>query len=156
MTDPQTQLYFEDFAVGQRYQGGARVISQADVLGFASLTGDAHPIHYDLEYAKKTRFGRPIVHGLHLMALTALGATPLSARLNDAMVAFVEQGAAYLRPVFIDDRVQSSFEVTEADQQPGREWGRVRFRVSLTNHSGETVLEGFHAYRLRCRSGAGA
>jgi 3-hydroxybutyryl-CoA dehydratase len=154
--DAASQLYFEDFTVGQRYEGGSRMVSQADVLGFASLTGDAHPIHYDLEYAKKTRFGRPIVHGLHLMALTALGATPLSARLTDAMIAFVEQGAAFLKPVFVDDHVRSSFEVLEVDQQAGREWGRVKFRVSLINQSGETVLEGFHAYRLRCRSGAGS
>jgi acyl dehydratase len=86
------------------------------------------------------------------MALTALGATPLSARLTEAMIAFVEQGAAFLRPVFVDDSVRSAFEVTELEQKPGREWGRVKFRVTLSNQRGETVLEASHAYRLRCRS----
>jgi len=152
MNDRSTQLYFEDFAIGQQYEGRLSTISQADVLAFASLTGDAHPIHYDLEYARQTRFGRPIVHGLHLMALTALGATPLSARLTEAMIAFVEQGAAFVRPVFVDDSVRSAFEVTELEQKPGREWGRVKFRVTLSNQRGETVLEASHAYRLRCRS----
>ena len=146
------QLYFEDFVVGQQYEGRSRTISQADVLSFASLTGDAHPIHYDPEYARKTRFGRPIVHGLHLMALTAVGATTLSTRLADAMIAFVEQGAAFLKPVFVDDAVRSAFEVAEVDYKPGRDWGRVRLRVTLTNQSGDTVLEAFHSYRLRCRS----
>ena len=152
MNDRSTQLYFEDFAIGQQYEGRLSTISQADVLAFASLTGDAHPIHYDLEYARQTRFGRPIVHGLHLMALTALGATPLSARLTEAMIAFIEQGAAFLRPAFVDDSVRSAFEVTELEQKPGREWGRVKFRVTLSNQRGETVLEASHAYRLRCRS----
>jgi 3-hydroxybutyryl-CoA dehydratase len=147
-----TQLYFEDFVVGQQYEGRLRTISQADVLAFASLTGDAHPIHYDAEYARKTRFGRPIVHGLHLMALTAVGATTLSTRLTDAMIAFVEQGATFLKPIFVNDSVQSAFEVTEVDQKPGRDWGRVKLRVKLTNQSGDTVLEAFHVYRLRCRS----
>ena len=152
MNNRSTQLYFEDFAIGQQYEGCLRTISQADVLAFASLTGDAHPIHYDPEYARQTRFGRPIVHGLHLMALTALGATPLSARLAEAMIAFVEQGAAFLKPVFVDDSVRSAFEVTELEQKLGREWGRVKFRVTLSNQRGETVLEASHEYRLRCKS----
>ena len=148
----ETQLFVEDFAIGQRYEGASRKISQEDVLGFASLTGDAHPIHYDPEYAKQTRFGRPIVHGLHLVALTALGATPLSERLTEAMIAFVEQHATFLKPVFVDDAVQSVFEVLEIEEPLGREWGKVKFRATLTNQSGDTVVEATHAYRLRRRS----
>ena len=153
MNDAAPQLYFENFAPGQKYEGATRTISQADVLAFAALTGDAHPIHYDAEYAKTTRFGRPIVHGLHLMSLTALGASPLSAQLKEAMVAFLQQGAEFRRPVFLDDTVHSSFEVVEVEGKPGRDWGRVKLRVTLVNQSGETILEAFHAYRLRCRGG---
>lgn len=39
---------------------------------FAALTGDAHPLHYDPELSRSTRFGQPVAHGLHLAALTAL------------------------------------------------------------------------------------
>jgi 3-hydroxybutyryl-CoA dehydratase len=81
------QLFLDDFSAGQTYPGQPRTMTKDDILSFAALTGDAHPIHYDDEYAKSTRFGRPIVHGLHLMALTALGATPLSAQLTDSMIA---------------------------------------------------------------------
>ena len=80
MADETTQLYLEDFSKGQTFSSPPRTITEADVLAFAALTGDAHPLHYDDEYAKTTRFGRPIVHGLHLMALTALGAAPLAQR----------------------------------------------------------------------------
>ncbi|WP_299563561.1 MaoC/PaaZ C-terminal domain-containing protein [Enterovirga sp.] len=153
MSDAAPQLYFEDFALGQTYDGASRTVSQADVLAFAALTGDAHPIHYDAEYAKTTRFGRPIVHGLHLMSLTALGATALSGQLKEAMIAFLQQGAEFRRPVFVDDTVHSAFEVVEVDSKPGRDWGRVKLRVTLANDSGETILEAFHAYRLRRREG---
>ena len=91
MADETTQLYLEDFSEGQIFSSPPRTITEADVLGFAALTGDAHPLHYDDEYAKTTRFGRPIVHGLHLMALTALGAAPLASRLEASMIAFLEQ-----------------------------------------------------------------
>ncbi len=106
MADETTQLFLEDFTKGQIFSSPPRTITEADVLGFAALTGDAHPLHYDDEYAKTTRFGRPIVHGLHLMALTALGAAPLAERLEASMIAFLEQQASFRKPVFKDDTLQ--------------------------------------------------
>jgi 3-hydroxybutyryl-CoA dehydratase len=152
----KAQLYFEDFSPRQRFEGGSRTISEADVLAFSALTGDQHPIHYDAEYAKTTRFGRPIVHGLHLMSLTAVGATPLSAQLKESMIAFLQQGATFLKPVFVNDTVQSAFEVKEVERKPDREWGHLTLSATLVNQRGETVLEAFHVYRLRCRSVAAA
>jgi len=60
MADETTQLFLEDFTKGQTFSSPPRTITETDVLGFAALTGDAHPLHYDDEYAKTTRFGRPI------------------------------------------------------------------------------------------------
>ena len=147
------QLFLEDFAEGQRFDGPSRTVRGEDVLSFAALTGDRHPIHYDAEYAKTTRFGRPVVHGLHLMSLTALGAMPLTEQLEASMIAFVEQGARFLKPVFVDDTLRAEFEITDIEPKPGRDWGRLRLAVRLVNQDGETVLEGHHVYRLRSRSG---
>jgi acyl dehydratase len=148
------QLFLEDFAPGQIFPGASRRITHDDVLGFAALTGDKHPIHYDDDYAKATRFGRPIVHGLHLMALTALGAAPLSEQLKDSMVAMLEQDAAFQRPVFKDDTVRSEFEIETAEPRSGKEWGTLAVKVRLINQHGEVVLEGRHVYRIRRRAGA--
>src|ERR1700726_4858691 len=152
MADETTQLYLEDFSKGQTFSSPPRIITEADVLGFAALTGDAHPLHYDDEYAKTTRFGRPIVHGLHLMALTALGAAPLSERLEDSMIALLEQQASFKQPVFKDDTVRPEFEIERIEQRPGREWGKLTIKVRLINQRNETVLEGRHLYRIRSRA----
>lgn len=149
MDGEPAQLFLEDFSKGQRYLGTARKITEADVLSFAALTGDTHPIHYDDEYAKTTRFGRPIVHGLHLMALTALGATPLSEQLKQSMIALVEQQAAFQKPVFKDDTVRSEFEVEGTERQSGKEWGTLSLKIRLINQRDEIVLEGRHMYRIR-------
>lgn len=146
----KSQLFFEDFAPQRKFEGAERTILQSDVHGFAALTGDAHPIHYDAEYARQTPFGRPVVHGLHLMGLTALGATPLSDRVRDSMVALVEQGSTFKKPVFIGDTVQSVFEVAETQAIEGRDFGFVRFTVRLMKE-GEVALEAFHRYRIRRR-----
>jgi len=150
------QLFLEDFSKGETFPGLPRRITEADVLAFASLTGDKHPIHYDDDYAKNTRFGRPIVHGLHLMALTALGATPLSEQLKHAMIALLEQQASFQKPVFKDDTVRPEFEIEGIDRQPGKEWGKLGIKVRLINQRNEIVLEGRHVYRIRCRAGTKA
>jgi len=148
------QLFLEDFTPGRIFPGASRHITHDDVLAFAALTGDKHPIHYDDNYAKTTRFGRPIVHGLHLMALTALGAAPLSEQLQDSMVAMLEQGAAFRRPVFKDDTVRSEFEIESAEPRPDKDWGTLSIKVRLINQHGDVVLEGRHLYRIRSRAGA--
>lgn len=148
------QLFLDDFAPGQIFAGASRRITHDDVLAFAALTGDKHPIHYDDDYAKATRFGRPIVHGLHLMALTALGATPLSEQLTDSMVAMLEQRASYHRPVFKDDTVRSEFEIESAAPRPDKDWGTLAIKVRLINQRDEVVLEGRHVYRIRRRVNA--
>jgi 3-hydroxybutyryl-CoA dehydratase len=152
MNSRTTQLFLEDFSRGQIFPGRARKITDADVLSFAALTDDKHPLHYDDAYAKTTRFGRPIVHGLHLMALTALGAAPLSEQLKDSMIAFLEQHARFQKPVFKDDTVRSEFEIEGAEHQPGADWGKLTIRVRLINQRDEIILEGRHVYRIRSRA----
>src|ERR1700736_3831466 len=156
MADETTQLYLEDFSKGQTFSSPPRTITEADFLAFAALTGDAHPLHYDDAYARTTRFGRPIVHGLHLMALTALGAAPLSAQLEDSMIALLEQQASFKQPVFKDDTVRPEFEIERIEQRPGREWGKLTIKVRLINQRNEIILEGRHLYRIRGRASARA
>src|SRR6202521_3861559 len=84
------QLYYEDFVVGQVYRAPSKTLTDAHFLFFSGLTGDNHPLHYDVEYAKQTRFGRPLAHGLLLASMTALGAGVLAPRVQEAVVAFVE------------------------------------------------------------------
>jgi 3-hydroxybutyryl-CoA dehydratase len=154
MVDETTQLFLEDFTEGQIFASPSRTITAADVLAFAALTGDAHPLHYDDEYAKTTRFGRPIVHGLHLMALTALGAAPLAERLEASMIAFLELEASFRKPVFKDDTLHPQFEVEGTEHKPGVEWGKLAIKVRLINQRDEIVVEGRHVYRILCRTPA--
>lgn len=151
MKQEAKQLFLDDFSVGQIFPGASRRVTQDDVLAFAALTGDKHPIHYDDDYARTTRFGRPIVHGLHLMALTALGAAALSEQMKLSMVAMLSQSATFHRPVFRGDVVRSQFEIAGVEPRPGRDWGTLTLKISLVNQHGEIVLEARHVYRIRRR-----
>jgi acyl dehydratase len=145
------QIFADDLVVGQTFAGEARGVGDDQFQAFAKMTGDDHPIHYDDDYAAKTRFGKRLAHGLLVMSMTALGATPMSRRLEDSMVAFVEQGAKFLKPVFVGDTLTSRFEVAAIDPKPARHAALVRFHVSLVNDRNEVVLEGHHSYLLLSR-----
>lgn len=56
--------WFEDFAVGREVTSLGRTVTEADVVTFAGLTGDYHPLHTDAIYAAGTEFGERVAHGL--------------------------------------------------------------------------------------------
>ena len=141
--------YFEDFALGETFTIPAKTLGDGHFASFAEMTGDAHPIHYDDAYVKKTRFGKRVTHGLLVTAMTALGASPLSSLVEDSMVAFLEQSSRFLKPVFIGDTIAPELEVSELI--PKTETGIVRLTSRVTNQRGELVLEGMHAYLIKKR-----
>jgi acyl dehydratase len=56
-------LYYEDIVEGSTFTSSARTIVEDDLLIFASVSGDSHPIHVDADYAATTEFGQRIAHG---------------------------------------------------------------------------------------------
>ncbi len=151
MTDTQrtAQRYFEDFTLGERFESPSKTLNDAHFMFFSGLTGDAHPLHYDDEYARGTRFGRRLAHGLLLTSMTAVGASTLSPLIEGSIVAFVEQTTRFLGPAFIGDTVKPRHEVVALDRK--RSAGLLTLRVTLTNQRGEVILEGQHKYLIAYR-----
>lgn len=147
------QLFFEDFAPGQIYDGQRRLLDEAAFRKFAEVTGDAHPIHYDAEYASRTRFGKPVAHGLLVSAVGALGATPLSSRLEEALIAFLDQSATFVKAVLVGDEVRSEFEVESVKATRSGASGIVRFAVRIYGRDGEVAMRGHHTYLVKTRTG---
>jgi 3-hydroxybutyryl-CoA dehydratase len=146
------QRWFEDFRLGDHFESPAKTLTDAHFLFFAGMTGDAHPLHYDDEYAKRTRFGRRLAHGLLLTSLTAVGASTLAPVIEDSIVAFVEQTTRFKGPAFIGDTLKPRHEVAGLDRK--RSAGLLTLRVTLTNQHGDVVLEGEHRYLIAYRPGA--
>jgi acyl dehydratase len=129
---------------GETFDGPSKTLTDAHFLFFSALSGDAHPIHYDVEYAKGTKFGKPLAHGLLLVSMAALGASTARERL-DGLV-FVEQGSRFLRPATVGDTVRPRFTLERIWQEGKRRF--YRFRTTLLNQRDEILLEGFHVYQF--------
>lgn len=146
-----SELWFEDVTVGMRFTAPDVTLDDAAFDGFASLTGDAHPMHYDPAFSTTTRFGRPVAHGLHLTALTALGATDANEPMRDTVIAFVDVRARFLAPVFPGDTLSRCIEVVSTEpRNPAQGW--VRMRAEL-RRGPEVVLEADHTYLWKRKPG---
>ena len=64
--------YYEDFEVGHIYEHRpGRTITQTDNTWFTLLTMNKHPLHFDLDYAKNSEFGKPLVNSAFTLAVVA-------------------------------------------------------------------------------------
>jgi acyl dehydratase len=79
------------------------------VATFAQLTGDYNPLHFDQDFASKTKFGRLVVQGgLTTGLLHALVAMDLPG----PGTVFLSQDWKFTAPVFIGDTITAQAEVT--------------------------------------------
>ncbi len=87
-----------------------RVFTQEDFDAFAELTGDDNPIHVDPEFAKTTRFGRTLAHGMMLFStISAL----LNTRLPGPGTLLLDQSLKFPGPTFTGDQLTVYAEVIE-------------------------------------------
>ena len=87
-----------------------RFISEADVQGFADVTGDDNPIHLDPEYAKNTRFGEPIVHGVLLLGIVS---KVLGRDFPGHGSIAVSMSVKWLRPVPVGSEIEIQIKIVE-------------------------------------------
>jgi len=125
--------YFEDLEVGQE-ASMSRIVSEADIVAYAALSGDYNPVHLDPEFAAKTIFKERIAHGI-------LSAGYISAifgmKLPGPGAIYVSQSLFFKGPVKIDDRVESLVRIVELI--PDKK--RARFEC-LCTVAGTPVLTG--------------
>ena len=113
----------------------SKQITDSVVRAFAELSGDYNPIHLDEEFAKTTRFGRRIAHG---MISGALISAVLGYELKDRKIVYLSQTLKFTAPVFIDDTVTATATVTSIREDKPI----VTIETVCTKQSGETVVQG--------------
>jgi acyl dehydratase len=138
---------FDDLRVGEIFRAPSRTLSDAHASAFQAVSADNHPIHYDVEYARRHGHTAPVVHGLQVLAFTAPGATLFPQYIGDVFIAFTEASCKFLREVHAGDTLYSGLEIVALT--PQGDSGQVTTRATVHNQRGELVLSGEHKYLLR-------
>jgi acyl dehydratase len=135
-------LYLEDLAAGQVFVTPGRTITEADVVSFAAWTNDNNQVHTDAEFAKTTRYGQRVVHGM-LGASLCLGLIARTGVFEGSAVALLGiDGWRFTAPIFIGDTVTCTVEILSTRPTSSGRNGIVERRVTLRNQKSETVQEG--------------
>jgi len=116
-----------------------KTITEADINGFADISGDFNPVHMDEEYAKKTFFGGRIAHGIIPVSLISAAGAKLP-----GLVILLSHSSRFLKPVKIGDTITAEAEVTAARKDKGI----VTLKTTCTNQNGEMVVDGETTVRL--------
>ena len=98
-----------NFSVGDSAEI-TKTIEQADIDAFASVSGDHNPVHVDEEFAKTTRFGKRIAHG---MLTASLISSVLANKLPGEGSVYLGQTLQFVAPVFPGDQVTARVTVKD-------------------------------------------
>jgi acyl dehydratase len=105
------------------------------VRGYAELSGDHNPLHFDEEFAARTPFGKLVVQGgLTTGLLHALVAMDMPG----PGTVFLSQNWKFTAPVFIDDTITAEAEVLSVHESKPV----CQLRISVRRQDGEEVLQG--------------
>jgi acyl dehydratase len=123
-----------NFKVGDSAEITKR-IEQADVDAFAAVTGDHNPVHVDEEFAKSTRFGRRIAHG---MLTASLISSVLANKLPGEGSVYLGQSLKFIAPVFPGDEITARVTVKEIREDKPI----LRLETICMNQRDEIVIRG--------------
>ena len=84
--------------------------SQEEVNRFAEVTGDKNPVHTEPDYAAKTLFKRPIMHG---MLGAALFSKVFGTLFPGEGTIYLKQTLNFLKPMYVDVTYTAVFTVKE-------------------------------------------
>jgi acyl dehydratase len=138
---------FEDLRVGDVFRATSRTLTDAHAAAFQTVSADNHPIHYDVEYARRHGHIAPVVHGLQVFAFSAPSATLFPQYVGDVFVAFTSASCKFLKEVHAGDTRYPALEISALAPQGNT--GRVTTRATVRNQRGELVLDSEHQYSLK-------
>jgi acyl dehydratase len=111
-----------------------KTFNKSDVFTFASISLDNNPLHLNEEYARKTPFKKPIVHGFLVGSL--ISAT-IANKLPGIGSIYLSQSMDFKLPVFIGDTVRAVVTITNIKKEK-----IFYFDTKCYNQNDELVIQG--------------
>eukprot|EP00912_Choanoflagellata_sp_UC4_P000083 UC4_evm1s59 len=113
-----------------------------DVADFARLSGDDNPLHLDSEYAKKSMFGRPIVHGVLMLGVIS---SLIGTELPGPGTIYMTQDTKFRSPLYVGDEFVARVEITDIREKNTAQSCKYFITLSTTcvdGKDGRTLMTG--------------
>jgi acyl dehydratase len=138
---------FDDLKIGEVFRNPSRTVTEAHFAAFQVISGDNHPIHYDVEFCRRHGLRGMLAHGFQVLAFSAVGAGSFPHMIGDRLIGFIEQSSKFLKGVYIGDTLYAELTITALI--PQRTTGVVVMAATIHNQNSDLVLTGEHKYLLR-------
>ena len=123
--------------VGAELRSITRTVDQANISAYAEASGDFNPIHIDEEFARATRFGGTIAHGMMIAAmLSELMATEFAGDWTNTGQLKIR----FRSPVKPGDTVTAHGEVSRVREVA--EGARITCSVGIRTDNGDSAITG--------------
>jgi 3-hydroxybutyryl-CoA dehydratase len=109
-------LYLEDLKVGMSAMFG-KTVTEADIMAYAGVSGDTNPIHLHDGFARTTRFGQRIAHG---MLSAGFISAVIGTRLPGPGSVYISQTMNFTAPVLIGETITAVATITAIDEKRRR------------------------------------
>jgi acyl dehydratase len=142
---PQRQgLLYDDLSVGMTFRSPGRTITDADVIGFGTLTGDLSEVHTSDVYAESSQFGRRIAHGLLGLSYAHGLMWPRTEQLRHTAIAFLGiSDWRFVAPLFLGDTMFVNYSVAAMrDSKSKPDQAIVTFDVEVVDQTGRLCQKG--------------
>lgn len=140
MTDVSS-MTFESIKLGQTVQFEIK-IDEITLNDFAKLSGDYNPLHMDDDYAKKTKFGKRVCHG---MLLASYLSRLVGMYLPGKNALYFSQTLNFRLPCFIGDQIVIKGEVIEKHETTKI----ITLKTTMANQTGKCLIDGLAKVLVR-------
>jgi acyl dehydratase len=135
---------YEDLHVGLSFRSPGRTITDADLVGFAGLTGDYSELHTSDVYAAASQFGRRVAHGMLGLAYAHGLMWARTGELRQTVIAFLGIGDwRFVAPIYIGDTIFVNYAIaTMRDSSSKPTQAIVTFDVELVDQDSRLLQQG--------------
>lgn len=133
-------LFYEDFIIGEEIcHSTSKTIFESDNNFFSLLTMNHHPVHTNIDYAKKNQHGRILVVGTLVFSL-AVGITVPDIS-GKAIANLGYEDVKHLNPVFINDTIYVRSRILDKRESKSKKDRGIIYVESIAyNQEGMDVL----------------
>lgn len=144
MSTARSGYRYADLHVGMAFRSPGRTITDADLVGFAGLTGDYSELHTSDVYAKNSQFGRRVAHGLLGLAYAHGLMWPRTGELRETAIAFLGINEwKFVGPIFVGDTIFVNYTLAELRDSKSRPSQAIAiFDVAVVNQDERVVQQG--------------
>jgi len=108
-------------------------VTQAQLAQYADASGDRNPLHLDEEFARSTPYGRPIAHGMLVLAFVS---ELMTKSFGSAWMRGGKLRTRFRAPVFPGGVVRASGTLRSSDA------ASATYDVTVTDQDGADVITG--------------